>query len=58
MNLTSKRLLLATAAFFFAVFQMSAQISIDVKNTEIRVVIQQIEKSGDYRFKVLTVLSL
>lgn len=50
MNLTSKRLLLATAAFFFAVFQMSAQISIDVKNTEIRVVIQQIEKSGDYRF--------
>jgi TonB-linked SusC/RagA family outer membrane protein len=50
MNLTSKRLLLIAVAFFFAVFQMSAQISLSVKNEEIRSVIQKIEKNGDYRF--------
>jgi len=50
MNSTSKRMLLATVAFFFAVFQMSAQVSLSVKNKEIRVAIQQIEKSGEYRF--------
>ena len=50
MNFTSKRMLLATVAFFFAVFQMSAQVSLSVKNKEIRFVIQQIEKSGEYRF--------
>ena len=43
-------MLLATVAFFFAVFQMSAQVSLSVKNKEIRVAIQQIEKSGEYRF--------
>ena len=43
-------MLLATVAFFFAVFQMSAQVSLSVNNKEIRSVIQQIEKSGEYRF--------
>ena len=50
MNSTSKRMLLATVAFFFAVFQMSAQVSLSVNNKEIRVAIQQIEKGGEYRF--------
>lgn len=43
-------MLLATVAFFFAVFQMSAQVSLSVNNKEIRVAIQQIEKGGEYRF--------
>lgn len=50
MKLTSKRALLTAVTLFFAVFQMSAQVSISVKDKEIRAVIQQIERTSDYRF--------
>ena len=50
MNSTGKRMLMSGIAFLFAVFQMTAQISLDIRDTEIKSVIQQIEKMGDWRF--------